>query len=126
MKFAFVLNDEVVEIREYPSQPSCKMINGLPVIRPLEDPGMTEDDLFDGYEVLNNKVKLKYKKKTQAQKDEEKKQKDKVKKATLRSEIAYSTAALLDCLLAKGVITGTEPEIADLMAKKAEMEAIQD
>lgn len=35
MKFALIINNEIKEYREYPSQPDCKIIGGLPVIRPV-------------------------------------------------------------------------------------------
>lgn len=34
MRFALVLNNEIKEYRDYPSQPECKMIDGLKSIRP--------------------------------------------------------------------------------------------
>ena len=50
MKFAVVLNNKITEYREYSSQPTCKIINGLLTVRPItEDPMVIYDENF--YEI---------------------------------------------------------------------------
>ena len=45
-KFAYVVNGQIKEDREYPSQPACKKIGGVNVIRPMvEQPKPAYDEI---------------------------------------------------------------------------------
>lgn len=37
MKFAYILDDKIVEYRDYDAQPECKVIEGKKTIRPVEE-----------------------------------------------------------------------------------------
>lgn len=54
--FAIVFNNEVRELREYPEQPVCKIIDGLPTVRPFIEKAPSASEKRGGYVIFDDRV----------------------------------------------------------------------
>ena len=64
MKFAVVFNNEVTKIRDYPEQPVCKVVDGLPVVRPFVEKAESLEFKHDGFVIFADKVERKLSQRT--------------------------------------------------------------
>ena len=54
--FAVVFDNEVRELREFDEQPPCKMINGLPTVRPFIEKTPAAGEKKGGYIIFDDRV----------------------------------------------------------------------
>jgi len=116
--FATVLNDTVTATFEADVAPPCKIIDGVPTVRPFKNSATPNGKKIIGYDIKNNQVDYKFGDKTKDDKHAEAKD-----KAGGSQKYLYP---LVSAMLAKGLITGAEPEIAELMVDYNEWKALEE
>lgn len=62
--FAVVFDNQVRELREYDAQPECKLVDGVPTVRPFFDAPETLEDKHDGFVIHADRVERKLAKRT--------------------------------------------------------------